>query len=140
VTFKLITPPGMLFTTALLVIYGACAVAIGSIEDSWPLIIGGGVAAVATYGTAMVRPWSRYLVYLLTAGFVLKLGLSIYEAKQAGFFGFQFGSGAEVARSLIPSFVMALLGLACCLIVRRQFSGKRADPLEANSAQGQAPA
>ena len=120
---KLITPPGMLFTTALLVIYGTYAFLIGSIEDSLPLLIGGGVATVATYGTAMVRSWSQYLVYLMTAGFFGKLGLSIYQAQRAGFFEFQFGSNLGVAQSLAPSLVMALLGVACCVIVYRQFRG-----------------
>lgn len=125
---KLITPPGMLFTTALLVIYGTYAVLIGSIEDSLPLLIGGGVAAVATYGTAMVQPWSQYLVYLLTAGFLSKLGLSIYQAQRAGYFGFQYGSNSEVARALWPSLVMALLGIVCCVIVYREFRKATASP------------
>ena len=119
---KLITPPGMLFTTALLVIYGTYAILIGSIEDSLPLLIGGGVAAAATYGAAMVRPWSQYLVYLMTAGFFGKLSLSIYQAQRAGFFEFQFGSNLGVAQSLAPSLVMALLGVVCCVIVYRQFN------------------
>lgn len=119
--FKLITPPGMLFTTALLVIYATYAFLIGSIEDSVPLLAGGLVAAVATYGTAMVRPWSRWLVYLLTAGVIAKLGLSIYQAQRAGFFTFQFGNSTEIGRSLAPSLVMALLGVAGSVIVHRQF-------------------
>jgi hypothetical protein len=131
VTFKLITPLGMLFTTALLVIYGSYAVLIGSIEDSLPLLIGGGLAAAATYGTAMVRPWSQYLVYLLTAGFLAKLGLSIYQAQRAGYFGFQFGSNIEIARSLWPSVVMALLGVVCCVIVYREFRKATASQIPA---------
>jgi hypothetical protein len=122
---KLITPPGMLFTTALLAIYGTYAFLIGSIEDSLPLLIGGALAVAATYGTAMVRPWSRYLVYLMTAGFFSKLGLSIFQAQRAGFFEFQFGSNAEIARSLLPSLMMAALGLVCCAIVYRQFDSAR---------------
>jgi hypothetical protein len=118
---KLITPPGMLLATALLVIYGTYAVLIGSIEDSLPLLIGGAAAAAATYGTAMVRPWSKYLVYLITAGFFAKLGLSIYQAQRAGFFDVQFGTAQHVAWSLFPSAVMALLGVLCCVIVGRQF-------------------
>jgi hypothetical protein len=118
---KLITPPGMLFTTALLAIYGTYAFLIGSIEDSMPLLLGGCVAAVATYGTAMVRPWSRWFVYVITTGFWGKLGLSIYEAQRAGFFEFQFGTKADVATSLAPSLTMALLGALCCWIVWRQF-------------------
>ena len=125
---KLITPPGMLLTVALLAIYSAYAFLIGSIEKSWILTAGGMVAVVATYGVAMVRPWSRYLVYLLTAGFFAKLGLSIYEGVKSGFFGFQFGSPAQVARSLLPTLVMALLSVVCCALVYRQFRPARSDP------------
>ncbi len=60
---RLITPPGMLLTTALLVIYSGYAFVIGWIEDSWPLRVGGALAVIASYGVAMLRPWSRYLVY-----------------------------------------------------------------------------
>jgi hypothetical protein len=133
---KLITPPGMLFTTALLVIYGTYAVLIGSIEDSMPLLIGGGVAALATYGTAMVRPWSQYLAYLITAGFFGKLGLSIYQAQVAGFFEFQFGSKVEIAKSLGPSLVMALLGVVCCWLVYRNFRRPQAPQQAVPSTSG----
>jgi len=44
---KLITPPGMLLTTALLMIYSGYAFTIGHIEDSWPLRFGGALAIVA---------------------------------------------------------------------------------------------
>ena len=118
---KLITPPGMLLTVALLVIYSVYAFLIGSIEESWPLLIGGFVAVVASYGTAMVRPWSRYLVYLLTIGFVAKLGDSLVQGCRSGFFGFQFGSVREIVVSLLPSLLMTLLSLVCCVIVYRQF-------------------
>jgi hypothetical protein len=118
---KLITPPGMLFTTALLVIYGTYAFLIGSIEDSPLLLAGSALAAIGTYGTAMVRSWSQYLVYALTVGFAAKLGLSIYQAARVGFFDFQFGSQNEIAVSLMPSLFLCVLGLVCCFIVQRQF-------------------
>ncbi len=118
---KLITPPGMLLTVALLVIYSAYAFLIGSIEDSWPLLTGGIVAIVASYGTAMLRPWSRYLVYALTAGFLGKLGLSIIAAIRAGYFDFQFGSTREILWSLTPSLLMTLLSCLCCALVFRQY-------------------
>ena len=120
--FKLITPPGMLFTTALLVVYATYAFMIGSIEDSVPLLAGGLVAAVATYGTAMVRPWSRWPVYLITAGFFAKLGMSYLQAADAGYFDFQFESTGAALRSLLPSTMMALLGLVCCALVWKQFA------------------
>ena len=102
---KLITPPGMLLTVALLVIYCVYAFLIGWIEKSWLLLAGGLIAVAATYGVAMVRPWSRYLVYLLTAGFFAKLGLSIYDGVRSGFYGFHFGSTAQIARSLLPTLL-----------------------------------
>ena len=119
--FQLITPPGMLFTTALLAIYGTYAFLIGTIERSLPLQLGGVVSILAVYGTAMVRAWSAQLVYLLTAGLIAKLGSSILDAHRAGFFEFQFGTAWDIAWSLIPSLTMALLGVVCCFIVRRQF-------------------
>jgi len=123
---KLITPPGMLLTVALLVIYSVYAFLIGSIEKSWPLLIGGFVAVAASYGTAMLRPWSRYLVYLLATGFVVKLGDSLVQGYRSGFFGFQFGSVREVVVSLVPSLLMTLLSFVCCVIVYRQFSPRAA--------------
>jgi hypothetical protein len=128
---KLITPPGLLLTVALLVIYCAYAFLIGSIEDSIPLIIGGGVAVVATYGTAMMRPWSQYLVYALAAGFSLKLGYSLYTAWTAGYFSFQFGSTQEIARSLASSAAMTVLSLLCCWLVYRHFRRTPITPTQA---------
>lgn len=130
---KLITPPGMLLTTALLAIYAAYAWSIGSIEKSSPLLAGAAISVVACYGAAMVRPWSRYLVYLLTAGFITKLGDSILEAIRAGFFSFQFGSAREIAGSLVPSFAMVLVSLGCCVIAYRQFR-PRAQAVESTAA------
>ena len=125
---KLITPPGLLVTVALLAIFSAYAFLIGSIEKSWILTTGGFLAVVATYGVAMMRPWSRYLVYLLTLGFLAKIGLSIYEGVVSGFFGFQFGSSREIARSLLPTLLMALLSVACCAFVFRHFRPAKSTP------------
>lgn len=118
---KLITPPGMLLTVALLVIYSCYAFLIGWIEDSYPLLIGGMVAVAASYGVAMLRPWSKNLVYLLAAGFVGKLALSIYDGIRSGYFEFQFGSQAEAFRSLVPALLMVMLSVVCCVFVTRHF-------------------
>jgi hypothetical protein len=120
---KLITPPGLLLTTAVLVIYSFYALSIGSIEDSIPLLTGGVVSAIACYGTAMMRSWSQYLVYLLTAGFFAKLGHSIWYGWQSGFFDFQFGSTRDIAGSLAATAAMAALSLLCCWLVYRHFRG-----------------
>jgi hypothetical protein len=118
---KLITPPGMLLTVALLVIYSVYAFLIGSIEDSWILFAGGAISVVAAYGTAMLRPWSQYLVYLLTAGFIAKLGHSIYAGVVSGFFDFQFGSVSESLKALAPSALLAVLSCICCFLAYSHF-------------------
>jgi hypothetical protein len=120
---KLITPPGMLLTTALLVIFSAYAFMIGWNEDSWLLWLGGILALIASCGVAMLRPWSRYLVYVLTAGFFAKLGHSVWYAHKAGFFYFQFGSASEAVASLVPSAIMGMFSLLCCYLVFRYFAG-----------------
>ena len=122
---KLITPPSMLLTTALLMIYSACAFVIGWVEDSWLLWLGGILALIASYGVAMLRPWSCYLVYLLTAGFFAKFGHSVWYAHTAGYFEFQFGSYGEAVASLVPSTMIGLLSLLCCYLVFRFFAGQR---------------
>jgi hypothetical protein len=122
---KLITPPGMLLTTALLVIYSAYAFMIGWIEDSWPLRAGGALAIVASYGVAMLRPWSRHFVYLLTAGFISKLGHSVWYAHTTGFFDFQFESVLQSLASLLPSIVLVVLSLLCCYFVHSHFADRR---------------
>jgi len=123
--FKLITPPGMLLTVALLVIYSVYAFLIGSVEKSWALLAGGVISVIAAIGTAMLRRWSQHLVYLLTAGFIIKLGHSIYLGITSGFFAFQFESGRELLKSLGPSILLALLSCACCFFVFRHFHRSR---------------
>ena len=123
---KLITPPGMLVTVALLAIYCAYAVQIGWIEKSWFLFAAAMIAIVACYGTAMLRPWSRFLVYLLTVGFLAKLAYSIYSGIASGYFDFQFASASEALRSLAPSLLMAVLSCICAVLVFRHFRATRA--------------
>ena len=118
---KLITPPGILVTVALLVIYSVYAFSIGAIEGSFVLAAGGVMSLIASIGAALLMPWSRHLVYLLAAGFIGKLTLSIIDATRVGFFDFQFDSGMAAVCSLGPSLAMVLLSCLCCLIVHRQF-------------------
>ena len=128
---KLITPPGMLLTVALLVIYSVYAFLIGSIEKSWVLLAGGVVAMVASYGTAMLRPWSRYLVYALAIGFVSKLAQSVIAAIRAGYFGFQFRSTQQALWSLAPSLLLVVLSFVCCVLVFRHFRVVRTPAISA---------
>lgn len=118
---KLITPLGMLVTVALLAIYSAYAFLIGSIEESWLVKAAGVAAVVGTFGVAMVRPYSRFIVYALTIGFITKLGVSIHEGVESGYYRFQHVSITSIARSLAPSLVMILLSATCCVLVYRQF-------------------
>jgi hypothetical protein len=118
---QLITPVGLLLTVALLAIYSAYAFMIGTIERSELLIAGGVVAVIASYGTAMMRPWSQYLVYGLAAGFVVKWLHSIYYARSAGYFSFAFSSWTELFRSLAPGLVLVVLSGACSYLVFRHF-------------------
>ena len=141
---RLITPPGMLLTVALLAIYCAWAMLIGWTEKSWLMIAGSGACMLAAYGTAMLRPWSRYIVYFVTGGFIAKLFHSVTTAARAGFFGFQFTSGTQAAWSLVPSLMLAMLSVVCCVIVHRHFRravGREIPPDGAtDSSRQQAPA
>ena len=115
------TPTPMLVTVALLVVYAVGAMMIGVAEKSW--VIGGAAlaAAVAAYGAATLKPWSRYFVFALALALVGKLGYSIYRAQAAGYFdGFETGEAAF--RSLVPIVTLTVLFLIACWIVHRQFS------------------
>ena len=125
---KLITPPALLLTTALLAIYSAYAFMLSSIEKSLLLFLGGLLSLVATYGVAMMRPWSQYLLYLLATGFLAKLAVSLYSAWIVGFFEFQYGSTQAIAGALIPTALMALLSAVCCWLVYRHFDDERERP------------
>ena len=120
--FKLITPPGLLLTTAVLAIYAVAAAQVARIEQSWPLAVAAAVAAVASAGTAFMRPWSRWLVHLMTVGFVAKWLWSVWYGYRAGYFGFQFGRDTGKALlSLAPGLAMVMLSGLCSLLVWRHF-------------------
>jgi len=115
----------MLLTVALLVIYSVYALRFGLLEDSWILTTASGLSIAAAYGTAMLRTWSQYLVYLLTAGFIGKLAYSIFVAVRVDFFDFYFATTREVIWSLTPSAVMAALSCGCAFIVFRYFRRRK---------------
>jgi hypothetical protein len=124
---KLITPVGMLVTVALLAIYSVYAFMTAYIERSWPFVVAGLLAVCACAGTALLKPWSRFLVYLLTVGFVAKFAHSVYSGVAAGYFGFQFPSPLTAARTLAPGLMMVLISCVCCVLVFRHFmQGRRA--------------
>ena len=93
---KLITPIGMLITVALLAIYAAYAFWTAYIDKSWIYGFLGGLSLVACYGTAMLRAWSQYLVYLLTALFIAAWCYSVYSGAAVGYFSFFFSSRSLV--------------------------------------------
>jgi len=110
---KLITPIGMLITVALLATYAAYALWTAYIDESWIYYLLGGLAFFACYGTAMMRPWSRYLVYLLTTLFIAAWCYSVYSGAAVGYFSIFFSSSALVAKALAPGLTLVVLsGLA----------------------------
>jgi hypothetical protein len=117
------TPTPMLLVVALLAIYGASAVLVAMNEKSWLIAIAAATAFVAAVGAALLKRWSRYLVYVLAAGLVGKLGWSIYAAVEAGYFA-TFQTREAALKPLLPSAVLATLFLLSCWIVGRQFGRK----------------
>ena len=114
---KLITPIGMLITVALLAIYAVYAfwtAYVGYLIDyvHETLIYGflGVLSLVTCYGTAMLRPWSQYLVYTVTGLFIAAWAYSVYAAAAVGFFHFWFSSPLLALKSLAPG--IALIGLS----------------------------
>jgi hypothetical protein len=131
---KLITPPGLLVTVALLAIYVAFALQTALIEKSWLLAGAATVALVACIGTALMKPWSRHLVYLITAGFIGKWCWSIFDGFRAGYYGFQFGSSREAILALVPGLLMVVLSCVCAWLVYRHFH--RVGPARGHDAGG----
>lgn len=113
------TPSGMLVTVALLAIYAAYAGWSAYLERSWMFAVVAAGALVACIGTALLRPWSQFLVYLLVAGIVGGWCWSIYASLSAGYFGLLAPS--QLATNLAPGTVIALLSLACAYFVFRHF-------------------
>jgi hypothetical protein len=112
---KLITPMGMLITVALLAIYAAYAFWTAYIDQSGIYGLLGGFALVACYGTAMLRAWSQYLVYLLTALFIAAWCYSVYSGAAVGYFSFFFSSRLLAAKALAPGLALVVLScLASC--------------------------
>ena len=107
--FKLITPMGMLVTVALLAIYASYAFWTAYFDKSWIYGALGVLAVLACYGAAMLRPWSQYLVYLLTALFIAGWLYSVYLGAKVDYFGFFFPSSLAAIKALAPGFALVLL-------------------------------
>ena len=93
----------------------------------------GGIAAVACVATALMKPWSQYLVYLMTAGFVGKWGWSVCDGIRSGYFGFQFGATRTAIQSLAPGLLMVVLSCTCAWLVYRYFRSVGAAGAHRNS-------
>jgi hypothetical protein len=122
---KLITPMGLLVTTALLAIYSVAAANVALIERSYPLAVAAAVSAVACAGTAYMQRWSRYLVHLMTIGFVAKWCWSVYDSYRAGYFEFVRGTIWVSLRPLLPGLALVMLSGVCSWLVHTHFRKAR---------------
>jgi hypothetical protein len=119
---KLITPIGMLITVALLAVYATYAFWTASVDKSWIYGLLGVLSLVACYGTAMLRAWSQWLVYLLTALFIAAWCYSVYAGATVGFFTFFFSSRLLAIKALAPGLMLVMLS---CLASWNAFSHYR---------------
>jgi hypothetical protein len=131
---KLITPIGMLITVALLAIYAAYAFWTAYVhieylpdhlDEAWIYGSLGALSLVACYGTAMLRPWSRYLVYVLTALFIAGWCYSVYSGAAVGYFSVFVPSRVLVAKALAPGLALVVLSCLASLYVFNHFRGAR---------------
>ena len=117
------TPAPILITVALLALYSAYSLWTAISAGSWISYAIAAVAAAGCVGAAMLRPWSQFLVYPLTAVFVATWCYSIYSAATVGYFG--LFSAPEMARSLAPGIFLTLLSCFCSYAVFKQFQRRR---------------
>lgn len=115
----LVTPFGILITVALLALCGAYASLVAITQQSWLEGVAAVLAFVACVAAALLKPWSRYVVYLLAAAALATWTDSIHTAKVAGYFG--YFSAAQIARALAPGAFLVALSCYCAYAVYRQF-------------------
>ncbi len=120
---KLETPTGILITVAILAFYGVYGVWIAISEHSVTSALLGAVATIAAVGAAMLKAWSRYPVYLLTAALVGTWSYSLYDSARAGYF--KLYSASQIALQLGPGMFMIILSCFCTYVVFRQFRTKK---------------
>ena len=118
---RLITPPGILLTVALLAIYATYAGWTAYVDESGIYAAVTVVAAAACVGVALLKPWSQYPIYALTAGFTLEWLRSVANATRAGYFDFAFGTRLEMAQSLAPELALVIVSIACSCMGFRFF-------------------
>jgi hypothetical protein len=109
------TPAGMLLAVALLALFGVYGLWTAWYERSWWSIAlaltVAVVAFVACVGAALLKAWSRYLVYLLTAAAMGAWAYSIRAGIEAGFFSLY--SPQQIVVSLLPEALLILLACFC---------------------------
>jgi hypothetical protein len=120
----LTTPIGILITVALLALYGAYGIWTAIVEVSWMPVGAAAVAVVACVGIATLRPWSRFLVYVLTLAFVGTWTYSIYSAAAVGYFS--LFSAREIGLSLAPGLLLILVSCFCAYVVFKHFRARNA--------------
>ena len=119
---SLVTPPGILITVALLALYGVYAVWMAISQHSMTAALAGVLAIVACVGTAMLKPWSRYLVYLLAAAAIGTWAYSVYAAARVGYFS--LFSVSQIVPALAPGIFLIMLSCYCTYVVFRQFRAR----------------
>lgn len=122
---KLITPVGMLVTVALLAIYATYAFWIAYTDESLLYAFLGLPCCAACVGTALLRPWSQYLVYALTSLFVVGWFYSVYSGASVGYFGFFFESPTAAAKSLAPGVALVVLSCIASWLTYSHFRAAR---------------
>ena len=120
---KLDTPVGMLVAVALMALYALYGAWIAIGEHSVISAFGSAVAAVACVGTARLKSWSRYLVYLLTAALVGAWLYSLYAAAAVGYF-----DRYPIRQALwlmAPGALLSMVSCVCAFLVWRHFRAVR---------------
>jgi hypothetical protein len=124
----LITPVKILIVMALLALYGVYAGWMAIVERSLVYGFSAAIAIVACVGAALLKPWSRYLVYLLATAVVGSWAYSVYDAARVGYFG--LFSRSEVFIALVPEVFLMLLSCYCVYAVFTQFRVRRSSGSE----------
>jgi hypothetical protein len=110
----------MLITIALLAVYTAVALWDAVTVKRWWLIAVALLAASGCVGAARLRPWSQFVVYLLTAALIGAIGYSLYAAHAAAGL-LHVAPQPEQVRHLAPALALLALSLFCSYAVWRQF-------------------
>jgi hypothetical protein len=109
----------MLITVAVLALYAALACWQMVAFHIWIEAAFALVAAVAAVSAALMRPWSRYPVYLLSIALTAFWIVSIRTSYARGYF--RTYPLAHVLASLLPETLLVLLLGYCSYAVYRQF-------------------